>query len=115
MCHLATELRRGRGGGCLVRVMQDGNEFASLCCSHAILEWLTSENAGPSRKIRSFTRAGQRLLSERVAARAKTKELQRVALFIQGRVYTDLSKMNKMWELNTVKAKKLFNRDLRMT
>lgn len=52
---------------------------------------------------------------KKVSAGAKTKELQRVALFIQGKEYADLSKMNKMWELNTVKAKKLFNRDLRMT
>lgn len=60
MCHLASELRKR--GECLVLVMQDGNEFAMLCCSQAILEQLTSENAGPSRKIRSFTRAGQCLL-----------------------------------------------------
>lgn len=52
---------------------------------------------------------------KKVSAGAKTKELQRVALFIQGKEYADLSKMNKMWELNTLKAKKLFNRDLRMT
>lgn len=51
-------------GGCLVLVMQDGNEFATLRCSQAILERLTSENAGPSRKIRSLTRAGQCLLRE---------------------------------------------------
>lgn len=51
----------------------------------------------------------------RAAARAKTKELKHVALFIQGRGYTDLSKMNKMRELNTGKAKKRFNRDLRVT
>lgn len=36
--------------------MQDGNEFASVRCSRAILERLALENAGPSRKIRSFTR-----------------------------------------------------------
>lgn len=50
-----------------------------------------------------------------VATRAKTKELKRVPLFIQAREYTDLTIKNKMWGLNTVKAKKLFNRDLRMT
>lgn len=60
MCHLADELREG---GCSVPVMQDGNEFATLCCSQAILERLTSENAGPSGKIRSFTRSGQQVLS----------------------------------------------------
>lgn len=54
-------------------------------------------------------------LGKRVAARAKTKEPKHVALFIQGRGFTDLSKMNKVWKLNTGKAKKLFNRDLRMT
>lgn len=52
---------------------------------------------------------------KRAVARAKTKELKHVALFIQGRGYTDLSKMNKMWELNRGKAKKRFNRDLAMT
>lgn len=48
---------------------------------------------------------------KRAAVRAKTKELKRVALFIQGRGYTDLSKMNKMQELNTGKPKNRFNRD----
>lgn len=52
---------------------------------------------------------------KRAAARVETKELKRVALFIQDRGYTDLSKMNKMRELNTGKAKKHFNRDLAMT
>lgn len=62
-CHLAIEqsgggdvVQRVKWGRCLVSVMQDGNEFATVCCSQAILERLTSENAGPSRKIRSHTR-----------------------------------------------------------
>lgn len=81
MCHLANELRKR--GECLVPVMQDGNEFATLCCSQAILERLTSENAGPSRKIRSFTRAGQCLRS---AARAKTKRSKTRSAIYSGQV-----------------------------
>lgn len=74
---------RGRVRGCLVSVMQDGNEFATLCCSQAILERLTSENAGPSRKIRSLTRAGQRLLARQWRG-VKTKGVMHLAVFIQG-------------------------------
>lgn len=83
----------------------------------AMLFWNGShrKTLGRAGKLGHLQEQGSVFFPNRVAARAKTKELQRVALFIQGRVYTDLSKMNKMWELNTVKAKKLFNRDLRMT
>lgn len=73
---------------CLVSVMQDGNEFATLCCSQAILERLTSENAGTGKKIRSYTvqGAGQwRFSRVQAAAGTKTKEVTRVALFIQGK------------------------------
>jgi len=50
--------------------------------------------------------AGQCLLSgARAAVRAKTKEVKRVALFIQGKGYTDLSKTNKILELTEAKQR----------
>lgn len=91
----------------MVSVMQDGNEFATLCCSQAILERLTSENAGSSRKIRSLTRAGQRLLAQQWRG-VKTKGVKRVAVFIRGRGCTDLTEMNTMQKLKRGKAKRVF-------
>lgn len=52
---------------------------------------------------------------KRAAKRVVAKELKYVTLFIEDRGCIDLSKMNKIQELNTGKAKKHFNRDLTMT
>lgn len=123
MCHLATELcgvgGDGGGGG--------GGDVWSLLCKMemslprfavAKLFWNGShrKTLGRAGKLGHLQEQGSAFFrGETVATRAKTKEIKRVLLFIQGREYTDLSIKNKTWGLNAVKVKKLFNRDLRMT